>query len=80
MSDTLDLLLDSGGSTEPDPDFRRELMARVLAALTSPPARQPRSRDPVHKPGSTAWTTTSTSTRSTSSGRSPGAKAIVGGE
>src|SRR6476659_7952595 len=33
MSDALDLLLDSGGSTEPDPDFRRELMARVLAAL-----------------------------------------------
>ena len=33
MSDALDLLLDSGGSTEPDPDFRRELMARVRAAL-----------------------------------------------
>ena len=33
MADSFDVLLDIGGSTEPDPGFRRDVMARVLAAL-----------------------------------------------
>jgi hypothetical protein len=36
MSDALDVLFDAGGSTEPDPRFRSELMARVRGALDAP--------------------------------------------
>ena len=33
MTDPFDVLFDPGGSTEPDPEFRRQLMTRVRAAL-----------------------------------------------
>ena len=36
QGDPFDVLLDRGGSTEPDPDFRQELMGRVRAALDDP--------------------------------------------
>jgi hypothetical protein len=35
MPDALDMLLDRGGATEPDPIFRAELMARVRAELAA---------------------------------------------
>jgi hypothetical protein len=57
MADPLDVLLDTGGSTEPDPAFRQELMARVGAALgdfvdsthiVPSPSAQAEGRDEVH--------------------------------